>query len=1074
MYLQNLVKRTSTALSFSMLSMVAFAQDIQVKGTIFDNTGEPVIGANVLVDGTTNGVISDIDGNFILSNVPSDGKLKVSFIGYESQVINVSNQSVINVTLKDNTQLIDEVVVVGYGTMRKKDLTGSVVQINPSKIADQNPVSVQDILRGTPGLQIGYDASAKGSGASIQLRGQNSLYTDGGHNSPLIILDGMAFFGELSEINPDDVAQIDVLKDASSAAIYGAKAASGVLIITTKKGKKGKPVINVSANIGVNQKSAYRDVFDADGYMQYREDWYKATTYGYDENGNWGYYGVNSGTPAGYYDRYDNLSKYGITQEQWGAMGGYTLESGESYKSLYARRLRLNEAQNVYNNYLAGNTYDWADATFRTGLNQDYNASISGATDNVNYYVSLGYLNNEGAVQGNDYSTFRSNMKLNAKVTDWFEIGANVNFQDRSDGDIQVSLGSNYWDNNMLRNSPYAPITDEAGNYTQYPMNGNPTNGGYNYWFDRQYYDLERGYTVLNTIFNAKLTLPLGITYQFNIAPRYQWYHDRYFMSADLPNSNPASRGVNRNSSKNFDWSLNNTITWDRTFSDIHRFTVTLVQEAEEQRYWSDNISARNLDPTDALGLHYITSANKEQSSFSSYDSHSTAAAYLGRLFYSYDDRYMFTGTLRRDGYSAFGSNNPWANFWSAGLSWVFTNEKGVDISWLDLGKLRASYGTNGNRSLSDTYLSLSNLANGGAMVYYNNGSSAIINSLAMSRLGNPNLAWEKTTAYNIGLDFGLFNQRLMGSVEYYFKKTHDMIMAQRLPSFTGFNSITTNLGEVQNSGFELSLTSSNIRTSNFEWNTTVGLSYNKNRINHLYYDFDENGIERDDTSNGWYIGKPIGEIWCWEVDGIWHTHEAGQAALVNQKPGDPKVVNHCTDDDIILEDGTRVPVYNDNDKVYQGTTAPPVYWNMRNDFTLFKNFSFSFSLYSFMGHKSLANYYLNQDNGGSMVTNAFNVFKKDYWTPENPTNDYGRLDAQGPTGCTGVSKVYKRNFVRLDNISLGYTLPQKWTRQFSIDKARFTAGINNVCTISGWEYGDPETGGLATRTYNFGINITL
>ena len=265
----------------------------------------------------------------------------------------------------------------------------------------------------------------------------------------------------------------------------------------------------------------------------------------------------------------------------------------------------------------------------------------------------------------------------------------------------------------------------------------------------------------------------------------------------------------------------------------IHRFTVTLVQEAEEQRYWSDNISARNLDPTDALGLHYITSANKEQSSFSSYDSHSTAAAYLGRLFYSFDDRYMFTGTLRRDGYSAFGSNNPWANFWSAGLSWVFTNEKGVDISWLDLGKLRASYGTNGNRSLSDTYLSLSNLANGGAMVYYNNGSSAIINSLAMSRLGNPNLAWEKTTAYNIGLDFGMFNQRLMGSVEYYFKKTHDMIMAQRLPSFTGFNSITTNLGAVQNSGFELSLTSSNIRTSNFEWNTTVGLSYNKNRINH-------------------------------------------------------------------------------------------------------------------------------------------------------------------------------------------------------------------------------------------------
>ena len=1052
----------------------AQSQKNNVKGTVVDATGEVVIGASVVEKGNTGvGTITDLDGNFALK-VSSNGILVISFVGYKTQEIPVAGKTSFTVKLVEDNEMLDEVVVVGYGTMRKKDLTGSVVQINPTKLADQNPGSVQDLLRGTPGLQIGYDASAKGSGASIQLRGQNSLYTDGGHNSPLIILDGMAFYGELSEINPDDITQIDVLKDASSAAVYGAKAASGVLIITTKKGKEGKPIINVSANFGANTKSAYRDVFNASDYMRYREDWYKATTYGYDKDGNWGYYGVKSGTPAGYYNRFDNLDKYGVTKEQWGAMGSTVLESGESYESLYARRLRLNEAKNVFTNYLDGKTYDWYDATFRTGFNQDYNANISGATDRVNYYMSFGYLDKEGAVQGNNYHAFRSNMKMNAKITDWFEVGANVNFQDRSDGDISVSLGSNYWDANMLRNSPYAPIKDEDGNYTQYPMNGNPTNGGYNYWFDRQYLDLEKGYTVLNTIFNAKLTLPLGITYQFNISPRYQWLYDRYFMSAELPDSNPANRGVNRKSSKNFDWSLNNTIAWNHTFNNVHRFTVTLVQEAEEQRYWSDNIEARNLLPTDALGSHYISSATKEQSNFWAYDTHSSAAAYLGRLFYSYNDRYMFTGSIRRDGYSAFGSNNPWATFWSTGLSWVFSNEKFVNLPWLDMGKLRFSYGTNGNRSLSDTYLSLSNLKDGGAMVYYQNGVASVINSLQMDRLGNPNLEWEKTTAYNIGLDFTVLDQRLAGSFEYYFKKTHDMIMGQRLPNFTGFGSITTNLGEVQNSGVEISLTSTNIRNRNFEWNTTVGFSYNKNRINHLYYDYDENGKERNDTSNGWYIGKAIGEIWNYEVDGIWQVNEADQAALLNQKPGDPKVLNHYTDDDKVLADGTRVAVYNDNDKVYLGTTAPPIYWNMRHDFTLWKDLTFSFSLYSYMGHKSLSGIYLNQDNGGSMITNGFNVFAKEYWTPNNPTNDYGRLDAQGPTGCTGVQKLYNRNFVRLDNISVGYTIPQRWTRQFMVDKVRLTGGINNVCTISSWEYGDPETGGLATRTFNFGINITL
>ncbi len=1079
------IRRSLFLMMCAMLCSISIlAQERTISGTIADDDGVALVGVSVVVKGTTSGAITDVAGQFNLKVDPG-AVLTVSYVGFSSQEITVGNQSVFKIVLHEDTKDLGEVVVVGYGTMRKKDLTGSIVQINPEKMVDQNPSSVQELLRGTPGLQIGYDASAKGSGASIQLRGQNSLGTSA---SPLIVLDGMAFYGELSEINPDDIGQIDVLKDASSAAIYGAKAAAGVIIITTKKGKLGKPVVNVGANWGFSNKSDYRDYFGVDDYMRYREDWYMMNyTYGKGADGLYGYYNaVDSKTgkvayPAGYFN--NPMSLNSSEQAAWASntgQGGFGLTDGESYQSLYARRLEMNNSPLVYQNFLAGKTYDWNNATFRNGLNQDYNASISGATDNVNYYMSFGYLENEGVVQGNEYNAFRSNLKINAKVTDWLELGANVNFQDRSDGDIQVSLGSNYWDNNMLRNSPYASMYTENGGYQQYPMGGQTSKGGYNYYFDRQYYDLEKGYTVLNTIVNAKITLPLGFSYQFNIAPRYQWFYDRYFMSASLPDASASSRGVNRGHSKEFEWNLNNTLVWDRLFNTTHHFTVTLVQESEEHEYWSDNIYARNLDPTDALGFHYTASGNKEQSSFSTYDSHYTAASYLGRLFYSYDDRYMVTGTFRRDGYSGFGANNPWGNFGSVGLGWTFSNEKFMENTknWLDYAKVRVSWGTNGNREFGDVYKTLANLSLGSSMVYYNNGASTVVNSLYMDRLAAPNLVWEKTEAYNVGLDFTVLNQRLTGSFDYYSKKTSDMIMSQRLPSFTGFSSITANLGEVQNRGFEVYLSSNNIEMKDFTWKTTAGFSLNRNRINHIYYDYDENGKEKDDTSNGWYIGKPIGEIWYYESDGIWqnNTEDIAQAALVGQRPGDVKVKNLYTEDDRILSDGTRVPIYNDKDKTYQGTTSPPIYWNIRNEFSFRKDLTLSFSLYSYMGHKSLAGYWLNQDNGGSQVTNAYNVAAKKYWTPDNPTNKYGRLNAAGPnTGLSGgISKLYNRNFARLDNITIGYTLDQRWTRKYQVDKIRVTASCNNVATFSNWEYGDPETGGLATRTFNLGVNITL
>lgn len=689
-------------------------QKQSVSGIVKDSTGEPIIGANIREkENPSNGTITDIDGHFSL-NVAPGATLEISFIGYKLTAVKATAGKPLNVILTEDNEMLEEVVVVGYGTMRKKDLTGSVVQIRPDKLANEAPKTVQDVLRGTPGLNIGYNADAKGGG-TMMVRGQRSVYVtdketpaNDTHNTPLIILDGMQFYGELSEINPEDIGQIDVLKDASAAAIYGAKGANGVIVVTTKKGKMGKPTINVSATLGINTKSAYRDVFNASEYMQYREDWYKVGTYGVNPaTGKYEAYQTGQTNP-GYYDHPDNLGRYGVTQDQW--MAYSKNESGESALSIYAKRLGLEDA--VLRNFLAGKTHDWYDQTFRTGINQDYNASVSGASERMSYYMSFGYQKNEGAVKGNDYSAMRANLKVSGKVTDWLEIGANVNFQDRTDGDIAVSLGTNYWDANMLRNSPYSDYTNEDGSLAQYPM-GSTVKRGYNYEFDRQYLDLDKGYTVLNTIFNAKVKLPFNITYDFNIAPRYEFFHNYYFMSAELPDSSPTSRGVDREHSKRFDYSLNNTITWDQTFAEKHHVILTLVQEAEERRYWNDKIEARNILPSDALGFHNTQNGTKDNSKFNTNDTHETAAAYLGRLFYSYDDRYMFTGTVRRDGYCAFGANNPWATFPSLSVAWSFANEKFFKWEPMSTGKLRVSWGKNGNRQLKDPYLALANLASG-------------------------------------------------------------------------------------------------------------------------------------------------------------------------------------------------------------------------------------------------------------------------------------------------------------------------------------------------------------------------
>lgn len=1074
---------------------VSLAQERTLEGTVVDAADQPLKGVSVTIVNTKRGVTTDEHGRFSLK-VSTDASINFSFSGFVAQTIKAPATGEVSIRLEVSQKAMDEVVVIGYGQVRKKDLTGSITQIRPDKISDQNPNTTQDIIRGTPGVTIGFDATAKGGG-SIQIRGQRSVYTDAGHNDPLLVLDGMIFYGELSEINPDDIEQIDILKDASAAAVYGAKSANGVLIITTKKGKKGKPRFNFTANRGIQTMGTNRKVMSPEGYMQYRKDWYKTGTYGVNPaTGNFeAYQTAISPRPIqpGYFEQPtdENLTKWGITLDQWRA---YSTNGTASDDEIWARRLALQGS--VLTNYLNRKSFDWYDNTFRTGTNQDYNLSASGGSDNYNYYMSMGYLSNEGLVQGNTFKAIRSNIKLDAKMTKWLDISGNINFQHRNEGDSAAD-----WSRAIIYNSPYATYKDDTGALQVHPMGENSVNNlGYNYDYIRQFVSRDKAYTIFNSIFSAKVKLPFNITYSFNASPRYQFYHERYFESSQNPDWKATNGLVYREQTQRFDWSLNNTINVDQSFGK-HRVNVTLVQEAEKKQSWKDRQEARNILPSDALGYHETTFGDRAKIIYDADDVKETADGLLARLIYTYNDRYMFTASFRRDGYSAFGYSNPRANFISLAGAWTFTNEPFFKWEPMSLGKLRVSWGQNGNRSLSDPYLALSNLTAApttqpGSMGYLDNSGALVqYKYLRIERLSNPNLHWEKTESFNTGIDFGFLNNRLTGTIDYYVTPTIDMIMNRGLPSFTGFTSITTNLGKVVNKGFEFSLTSQNMHTKDFTWSTTFGFSKYKNTIKHLYYVYDAvvdaqgnvvSTTERDDLKNSWFIGQPVSAIWNYNVTGIWQGSEAAEAARYGQRPGDPKVANNYTDDDVKNANGTVTPTYNDKDKEFLGQTAAPIMWSLRNDFT-WKNFNFSFNMYSYWGNKSIVNLYLNQDNNTSLITNMANIWQKDYWTVDNPTNNVARLDSRGPAGVSAPGKIYDRSFIRLDNITLGYIVPSRLISKAGIDKVKVYANIRNAALWKkdkNWNYGDVETftitstneyrNSLAPRIVTFGLNVNF
>ncbi|HUS00574.1 MAG TPA: SusC/RagA family TonB-linked outer membrane protein [Chitinophagaceae bacterium] len=1004
---------------------------ITVSGQVKDSKNNSVQGASVLLKGTGKGTSTDANGRFVLADVPRNGILVFSSTGFGTQEFSVRGNTTINISLSETVSNLNEVVVIGYGTRQKKDVTGSVAQVKAERLENENPNSVADLLRGNiAGLNVSSSTSAKGGG-SLLVRGKSSINAG---TSPLIVLDGVIYQGQLADINPNDISTIDVLKDASSAAVYGAKAASGVVLISTKKGTGSKPTITFNTNVGIAELAMNEPLYDGPGFIAWRTDVLKS---------------INL-TAKPYQFNDPRELPAGITVTDWKK---YDNSQGDSI-DIWLTRLKLKAIE--IQNYKAGKTIDWYSMMFQKGFRQDHTVSISARKEDVSYYMSMNYTNNEGVILGDKFRTYRMRLNLEAKAAKFLTVGINSQFADRDESQVPVSWGQ------MVNASPYGELYKPDGITLRDSPNddiGNNTNP----FLDNTYTNrLQKENTIFGTIY-AKGNLPFGFSYQTNFTPSFQFY--RFFNGRSARDFRVAVRGgvATRTEQTTYNWQIDNLLKWNKTFGD-HELDATFLVNAEKFQSWRNQIDNEGFTPNDNLSYHSIEAGIKPI--VSSDDQYSTSDALMGRLNYAYKQKYLLTASLRRDGYSAFGLQNPRATFPAIALGWVFTKEKFVGANWLNYGKLRASWGINGNRDIG-RYLALADLNTGKYQFVKPDGTILLVSQLYVNRLQNPGLKWEKTESYNLGLDYSILKDRISGSIDVYRKSTKDLLVTRTVPIITGFTNRLDNLGEVQNQGIEVSLNTVNIKGQNLSWRSTINFTLNRNKIVHLYGPvpvFDASGkvigeIEKDDIANKWFIGHDLDEIWDLKVLGVWQLNEATDAAKYGVRPGDFKI-----------EDVNGDNKFSDEDRQFLGYRSPRFQWTLRNEFTFLRNFDFSFMLYSNWGQRDD----FNQAKNNSGFQDRQNSYMFKYWTPENPIDDFARLFSSN--GSANFNIYRKSSYIRLSTVSLAYTLPPSILNRVKVQSMKIYMNVNNAAIYQPhWTFWDVEYGNTPPpRYYSLGINLTL
>jgi len=956
---------------------------ITVSGTITDENGEGLPGATVFQKGNSeNGTVTDIEGNFKLT-VSDDAVLIVSFVGYKTQEVLVQGKTTIKISLEPDFANLDEVVVVGYGTQKKSDVTGSVYSVPQNRLSNLPVTNLSQSLEGTvAGLNVTQSSSVPGSTGSIQIRGLNSINLS---TSPFIVVDGTPFYGNLQDINTNNVKSIEILKDASATAIYGTRGSNGVILITTKRGTKDtKPMITYNAYYGIEGAAHVLKPMGPDAYVQKYHEY--------------------------------------MTQ-----------------KGLNQTTVLLNSAE--IDNYYKGVQTNWWDVVSQMGSINQHNLSIAGATDRVNYMVSGNFMNETGIIKGYGYQRVNLRSNLDIKVTDWMKVGMNAFMSNNNYSSARA---------NMLMAtsmSPYATPYDSTGGYSIYPMYpellyNNPLLGLTTTNNNKDKTLSGTGYMELNPI--------KGLTYRLNATYFYHPYNHSYY-NGRAANDKYGTADIYNQVQTN--WVLENILTYSKDINK-HHFDVTALYSAQEREYNDSDIHAVGFT-TDALKYNNVGAGTNITASSNSW--RTALESQMLRLNYGFDSRYMVTLTARRDGYSAFGGNTSKYGFFpSAAVKWNIHNESFLKaIPQITQMSLRVSRGRTGNSNL-DAYVTQT--TSGTAL--YPFGGTALVGT-TINNMGNGNLHWETTTSNNIALDFGLFKQRVSGTVELYKTVTDGLVMKRRIPNITGNQTIWANVGKMQNAGIELTLNLVPIETRDFTWNVSANFAHYNNKILDLY------GDHKSDTTNQWFIGKSLKAVYTYKKEGIWQEGEDNSRTDPTAKPGYIKFAD-------INHDG-KIDAH---DRMYQGNGLPRWTGGLTNTFT-YKNWSLLVFLQTSQGVLKTDQDLAYGDEIGRRNIPA----QVGYWTPQNKSNTWPSLVY---FNTYGYSYPYYANYVRLKNVRISYDVKAPVLEKLKIQKLKVYVAGMNLYTFTKWIGWDPESSQAprgsgdwtnnypVVRTISLGINVTL
>ena len=980
-----------------LLPMCIFAQQITVQGVVKDQTGETVIGASVMEKGTTNGTITGIDGDFSL-NMSSNGTLVVSFVGYKTQEVQVKGQKQLQVVLSEDAEMLDEVVVIGYGTMKKSDLTGAVSSIGNKDIKDSPVSNLGQAIQGKiSGVQI-VDAGKPGDNVSIKIRGLGSI----NNCDPLVVIDGVPTDLGLSSLNMADVERLDVLKDASATAIYGSRGANGVVMITTKRGTEGKGKLAVSANYSFQNATNVPSLLNAAQYAELSNDMM-----------------VNSGRNPN--PEWANPSELG-----------------------------------------AGT--DWMDELLRTGVMQNYTVSYSGGNEKSHYYVSGGFLDQSGIVKSVNYRRFTFQSNSDAQVLKWLKFSNNITFS----ADTKKSGSYNIGD--ALKALPIYPVKNEDGSWSG--PDGNSE------WYGSTRNPI--GPTELNKSqtdgynFLANLTAELTFTkwLKFKSTFGYDakfWFIDNFTPKYNWKPTPTEETSRYKSDNKSFTYLWDNYFLFDHTFAEKHR--VGLMAGMSAQWNTNDYLNAqKNVFMFD--NVHEMDNG-EEMYAIGGNETEWALLSYMARVNYSYEDRYLLTATIRRDGSSRFGKKHRWGTFPSVSVAWRASQEKWFPKNdYINDLKVRAGYGVTGSQASVGNY---SYLASYNTSVYPFGISSGNQTALVSSTLANPYIHWEEVAQTNIGFDASLFNSRVMFSFDAYLKETRDMLVKASIPITSGFEDTTTtytNAGKVRNQGIEMSLHTINL-TGELGWETNLTATYNKNKIKDLNSDVPYY-INQINNSYVTMLAKdyPINVFYGYVTDGIFQNQSEVNTHAV--QPG-------AEPGDIRFRDLNNDGVINDSDRTVIGNPNPSWLFSMNNSLS-YKGFELSVFLQGIAGNKIYNANNIDNTRMAAAYNQTTDVLKR--WQGEGTSNSMPRAVFGDPNQNTRVSDRFVENgsYLRLKNITLSYTFPKQWLQKAQIENARLSLSCENVATITGYSGFDPEVGinGIdqnrypISRTFSLGLNFNF